>query len=79
MTPFKKVVVYLLSLMLLATFIRLVGLFIPDKPAKYTVYAADRIYHCNQFNVSGRTIYFTDTNKKNICINGDYTLIYENN
>ena len=79
MTPFKKVIVFVLSLMILVTFIRLVGLFIPDKPAKYTIYAADRVYHCNQFNVAGRTIYFRDTNKKNVCINGDYTLIYENN
>lgn len=79
MTPFKKILVFVMSLMLLVTFIRLIGLFIPDKPAKYTIYAADRVYHCNQFNVTGRTIYFRDTNKKNVCINGDYTLIYENN
>jgi hypothetical protein len=79
MTPFKKVIVFVTSLLMLVTFIKLIGLFIPDKPAKYTIYAADRVYHCNQFNVAGRTIYFQDTNKKNICINGDYTLIYENN
>lgn len=45
--------------------------------AKYTIYAADHIYHTNQFNVSGNTIYFRDIDKTNVCINGNYTLIYE--
>lgn len=53
-----------------------VELFTPDK-SKYTIYAADKVYHCNEFQVSGTTIYFRDTNKKNVCINGNYTLIYE--
>lgn len=44
---------------------------------KYTVYAADKVYYCNEFNVSGNTIYFKDSHKKNVCINGNYTLIYE--
>ena len=79
MTPFKKTVVFAMLLIAFVTFVKLISLFIPDKPAKYTIYAADRVYHCNQFNVTGRTIYFRDTNKKNVCINGDYTLIYENN
>lgn len=53
-----------------------IELFTPDK-SKYTIYAADKVYHCNEFQVSGTTIYFRDTNKKNVCINGNYTLIYE--
>ena len=53
-----------------------IELFTPDK-SKYTIYAADKVYHCNEFVVSGTTIYFRDTNKKNVCINGNYTLIYE--
>lgn len=44
---------------------------------KYVVYAANRTYYCNEFQVSGTTIYFRDSNKKNVCINGNYTLIYE--
>jgi len=79
MTPFKKTVVFAMLLIAFVTFVKLISLFTSDKPAKYTIYAADRVYHCNQFNVTGRTIYFRDTNKKNVCINGDYTLIYENN
>lgn len=79
MTPFKKILVFVMLLLCVVTLVKLIGLFVPDKPAKYTIYAADRVYKCNQFNVSGRTIYFKDVNKKNVCINGDYTLIYENN
>lgn len=48
----------------------------PDN-SKYTIYAADKVYHCNEFQVSGNTIYFKDIRKKNVCINGNYTLIYE--
>jgi hypothetical protein len=44
---------------------------------KYVVHAANRTYYCNEFQVSGTTIYFRDTDKKNVCINGNYTLIYE--
>ena len=47
------------------------------KESKYTIYAAEKTYHCNQFVVTGRTIYFKDVNGKNVCINGEYTLIYE--
>lgn len=79
MTPLKKTIVFGMLLITFVTFVKLISLFTSNEPAKYTIYAADRIYHCNQFNVSGRTIYFRDTNKKNVCINGDYTLIYENN
>jgi len=49
---------------------------IKDK-GKYVVYAANRTYYCNEFQVSGTTIYFRDSRKKNVCINGNYTLIYE--
>ena len=44
---------------------------------KYVIYAANRTYYCSQFHVSGNTIYFKDSNKKNVCINRNYTLIYE--
>lgn len=48
------------------------------KPAKYIIYAADRRFEANQFNVCGRTIYFKDVRtNNNVCINGEYTLIYE--
>jgi len=45
--------------------------------AKYTVYAAGRHYSCNQFQITGNTIYFTDTEHHNVCISGQFTLIYE--
>ena len=78
MTPFKKTIVFAVTLMLMVTFIRMVALFISHAPNyKYTIYAADKVYHCNQFNVTGNTIYFKDVAKKNVCINGNYTLIYE--
>lgn len=48
------------------------------KVNKYIIYAADRRYEANEFNVSGKTIYFKDARSKhNVCINGEYTLIYE--
>lgn len=48
------------------------------KANKFIIYAADRRYETNQFNVSGKTIYFSDARTKhNVCINGEYTLIYE--
>lgn len=77
MTPFKKGLVFVMSLLLIITFVRLIALFIPTPQSKYTIYAADKVYHCNEFNVSGNTIYFKDSRKKNVCINGNYTLIYE--
>lgn len=50
----------------------------PDSTVKYTIYAADKTYHANEFTVTGNTIYFRDcVNNKNVCINGQYTLIYE--
>jgi hypothetical protein len=77
MTPFKKGIVFVLVLMIVVTFIRLIALFVPNTKTKYVVYAADKVYRCNEFRVSGNTIYFKDSRKKNICINGNYTLIYE--
>lgn len=78
MTPFKKTILSAVLLMILVTLVRIVALFISQTPNyKYTIYAADKVYHCNQFDVSGNTIYFKDVNKKNVCINGNYTLIYE--
>ena len=77
MTPFKKTVVFAMLLIAFITFVKLISLFTSDKPAKYTIYAADKVYYCNEFNVSGNTIYFKDNRKKNVCINGNYTLIYE--
>lgn len=49
-----------------------------DKPkGKYTVYAAGRRYNCNQFTISGKTIYFDDLDNNRVFINGEFTLIYE--
>lgn len=77
MTPFKKGIVFVIGLLIVVSFIRLIALFVPNPQTKYTIYAADKVYHCNEFQVSGNTIYFKDTRKKNVCINGNYTLIYE--
>ena len=44
---------------------------------KYTIYAANKTYHADNFQTFGRTIYFRDKHKKNVCITGEYTLIYE--
>lgn len=44
---------------------------------KYVISAANRTYYTNQFTVTGNTIYFQDVDKKNVCITGQYTLIYE--
>lgn len=77
MTPFKKLIVFVLALMIVVTFIRMIALFVPNTKTKYTIYAADKVYHCNEFVISGTTIYFKDSRKKNVCINGEYTLIYE--
>jgi cbb3-type cytochrome oxidase cytochrome c subunit len=77
MTPFKKGIVFVIGLIIVVSFIRLIALFVPNPQTKYTIYAADKVYHCNEFQVSGNTIYFKDTRKKNVCINGNYTLIYE--
>ncbi len=53
-------------------------LFTKPKDSKYIIYAADKKYHANEFTVTGRTIYFKDClSNKNVCINGEYTLIYE--
>lgn len=53
-------------------------LSINHKTNKYIIYAAERRYETNEFNVSGNTIYFKDARSKhNVCINGQYTLIYE--
>ncbi len=77
MSGFKKGLVFVMGLLVVVTFFRMTVLFIPNTPSKYTIYAADHVYHTNEFNVSGNTIYFRDVNKKNVCINGNYTLIYE--
>jgi hypothetical protein len=77
MSGFKKGLVFVMGLLVVVTFFRMIVLFIPNPPSKYTIYAADHVYHTNEFNVSGNTIYFRDVNKKNVCINGNYTLIYE--
>jgi len=77
MTPFKKGIVFVIGLIIVVSFIRLIAIFVPNPQTKYTIYAADKVYHCNEFQVSGNTIYFRDTRKKNVCINGNYTLIYE--
>ncbi len=67
------------AVLLVITFVTVIVFMIFSDPSgKYTIYAADRVYYCNQFQVAGRTIYFKDTDDKNVCINGDYTLIYEN-
>lgn len=70
----------LLPVMVIAIFFvfgKIISLFFSEKPAKYTIYAANKIYYCNEFQVTGNTIYFRDTEKRNVCINGNYTLIYE--
>jgi hypothetical protein len=77
MTPFKKGLIFVMGLLAVVTFVRMIALFIPNTKSKYTIYAADKVYHCNEFQVSGNTIYFRDSRKKNVCINGNYTLIYE--
>jgi hypothetical protein len=77
MTPFKKGLIFVMGVMLVVTFVRMVALFIPSTDSKYIIYAADKVYRCNEFQVSGNTIYFKDIHKKNVCINGNYTLIYE--
>ena len=77
MSGLKKGVLFVGVLLLVVTFVRMVALFLPNPKTKYTIYAADKVYHCNQFDVTGNTIYFKDVNKKNVCINGNYTLIYE--
>lgn len=45
--------------------------------AKYIIYAGNRTYYADNFQTFGRTIYFRDIHKKNVCITGEYTLIYE--
>lgn len=77
MTPLKKTIMFAMLLITFVTFVKFISLFTSDGPAKYTIYAADKLYYCNEFNVSGNTIYFKDLRKKNVCINGNYTLIYE--
>ena len=49
----------------------------PRDKAKYQIYAVGRYWDTNHFQVSGNTVYFTSTDGKNVCIVGDYTLIYE--
>lgn len=77
MTPFKKLIVFVMMLLILVTTVRLIALFISNPHYKYVIYAADKVYRCNEFQVSGTTIYFKDSRNKNVCINGNYTLIYE--
>lgn len=77
MSGFKKGILFVFGLIAVVSFIRLIALFVPNTKAKYVIYAADKVYYCNEFQVSGTTIYFRDSRKKNVCINGNYTLIYE--
>jgi hypothetical protein len=77
MSGFKKGLVFVMGILLVVTFVRMIALFIPNPKSKYVIYAADKVYYCNEFQVSGTTIYFRDSRKKNVCINGYYTLIYE--
>ena len=56
----------------------LAGLQKCDRPkAKYTVYTADRKYGCNNFTISGGTLYFDDIDGRRVFINGSYSLVYE--
>lgn len=71
----KTLIVSMLVSLILTIIIVTLANFAPK--SKYTIYAAEHIYHTNEFNISGNTIYFRDVNKKNVCINGNYTLIYE--
>ena len=48
-----------------------------NEEGKYHIYTANKHYTCNHFQISGSTIYFTDVNGNNVCISGDFTLIYE--
>jgi hypothetical protein len=77
MESFKRGFIFVMGVIAVVTFVRVVALFIPNTDSKYVIYAADRVYRCNEFQVSGNTIYFKDIHKKNVCINGNYTLIYE--
>lgn len=55
-----------------------IGILIgPADRGKYRIYAAGQAWSTNHFQVSGNTVYFTSTDDKNVCIVGDYTLIYE--
>jgi hypothetical protein len=77
MTGLKKGVLFVGVLLMMVTVVRLIALFLPSPPHKYVIYAADKVYYCNEFTVTGNTIYFRDSRKKNVCIHGNYTLIYE--
>lgn len=63
----------------LALFVGLILLFVEanSQEGKYTIYAANKTYHTDNFQTAGQTIYFRDVHKKNVCITGQYTLIYE--
>lgn len=77
MESVKKGFIFVMGVIIVITFVRVVSIFIPNTDSKYVIYAADKVYRCNEFQVSGNTIYFKDIHKKNVCINGNYTLIYE--
>jgi len=70
---FKTIVIGILAMALIVI---LMNKLIPLK-SKYIVYAHENKYYCNKFTVTGNTIYFTDVYGKNVIINGQYTLIFE--
>lgn len=84
MTVIKRLYLYLQGMVVwLVFFMLLIATMIVDActetGGKYHVYAAGKHYQCNHFQVSGKTIYFADTHGNNVCIVGDYTLVYERN
>lgn len=66
-----------LVLAFIVFFIILCTTVLTEPRGKYVIKAGERTYYCNKFTVTGNTIYFTDVNKSNVCISGQYTLIYE--
>ncbi len=74
---YAGVVLILLVPILMVLGVVFIGSDITRDSGKYIIYAAQRTYRTNNFQTYGRTIYFKDVNNKNVCITGDYTLIYE--
>lgn len=62
-----------------ALFIGMILLFVEanSREAKYIIHAANKTYYADNFQTFGRTIYFKDVHDKNVCVTGEYTLIYE--
>lgn len=72
---FRDLVILFLAAIVFVIVVVFVG--VAHKPGKYKIQAGDSVYYCNDFTVSGNSIYFKDSDHHNIVISGQYTLIYD--